>query len=195
MVRSHVKALSPSLLVVALLGACGDMRLVAPDPLPIAAPRGGAPLRSITEQEAFATADPYYVRDVLAPFGSDYNAFFDDPEAISDSAFEEQAPYSVASWEISPFEVDATTVNDYCDSVNDGVGGCHDCVQPTSGGGVPSSTDPSGESTLNFWLTCEEKWERCWQRCRRLFDRRARALCWGGCAASYALCVRRRRGG
>jgi hypothetical protein len=141
----------------------------------------------MTEQDAFATADPYYVRDILAPFGGNYDAFFDDPEVITDAQFEAQGPYSVQLSEVDPLEADATSVNNYCGSAS---------------GGGGSSPDPfysvmSGESTILSWLSCEQKWTRCWDRCRRLpaVAKQARALCWGGCAAAYALCVRRRRGG
>lgn len=45
---------------------------------------------------------------------------------------------------------------------------------------------------------CEVEWNRCNARCRRLPARTrahlaARALCWSGCAARYALCKRRER--
>lgn len=45
---------------------------------------------------------------------------------------------------------------------------------------------------------CEVEWNRCNARCRRLpritrAHRYARALCWSGCTARYALCKRRER--
>lgn len=42
---------------------------------------------------------------------------------------------------------------------------------------------------------CEVSRNRCWAKCRKLpaFDKRLRALCWGGCMAAYALCKARER--
>jgi hypothetical protein len=187
MLHYRIRVLVPSLLAALLVSGCGDTHPTGSIEAPVVAAPTAPPLRSTTGQDAFAIADPYYVRDILAPFGSNYDAFFDDPEVISDAQFEAQGPYSVQTWETDPIEGDATAVNEYCGSVS---------------GGGGSSPDPflsvmSVETTIASWESCEEKWTRCWDRCRRLpaLAKQARALCWGACAASYALCVRRRRGG
>jgi hypothetical protein len=54
--------------------------------------------------------------------------------------------------------------------------------------------DPSTGAEL-FAGPCEVAWNRCEDRCRAIqpWRKRARALCWGGCAARYALCKRRER--
>lgn len=189
------------ILMAVLLAGCGDALPVAPAAAVITPPGHGAARRSMTEQDAFATADPYYVRDVLAPFGGVYDQFFSDPEAITDGEFEAQAPYSVPAWEVSYFEADAYSVNDYCTYANSSGGGgggggwddggaCPGCQQE-----LMAYTVDGGGEVIAMYATCEQQWERCWSRCRRIWNARARALCWGACAASYALCVRRRRGG
>jgi hypothetical protein len=176
MFHKRRKALSLAV-IVAVLAACGDTLPSAPGAAVLTPPGDGAPLRTLSEEDAFATADPYYARDVLAPFGSAYDEFFLDPEAITDGEFEAKAPYFIADWEI------------------DVEGDCAGCLQQPTAGGAPYATDEGGEVFAAMPATCEQQWERCWNRCRRIIDSRARALCWAGCAAAYALCVRRRRGG
>ena len=148
---------------------------------------GGRPhLTTMSETDAVEISDPYAERDLFSGLNVGYEEFFEDPEAVSDAQFEAQGPASLYEWESDKFEADAAEVYDYCTSSSAG------------GGGGPDnyiySTD--GETLTSSWLTCEQKLERCWSRCRRIafWDRRARALCWGGCMAAYALCVRRRNG-
>lgn len=42
---------------------------------------------------------------------------------------------------------------------------------------------------------CEVARNRCWAKCRRIpaWEKRVRALCWGGCMTAYALCKQRER--
>ena len=194
MLHKHLQALVTTVIAVALLAACGDAHPTGTNGSGVAVRPGAPPLRStvepflMTEQDAFEIADPYYVRDVLAPLGGNYDAFFNDPEVISDAQFKAQGPYSVGSGEEDAIEADATAVNNYCEFTTNGGGG---------GAPDPFYSTTSGETTVASWSSCEQKWIRCWDRCRRLpaFPKQAKALCWAGCAASYALCVRRRRGG
>lgn len=148
---------------------------------------GGRPhFTTSSETDALAISDPYVSRELFSGFNVTYDEFFENPEAISDAEFQAQGPSVLFEWESDQIETDAARVHEYCTS-------------STGGGGGPdvymSGTGEDGSAV--FWLTCEEQLDRCWNRCRRIawWDRRARALCWAGCMAAYALCVRRRNGG
>lgn len=158
-------------------------------------PSAVRPQLLVTPMEAEATADSYVPQDPLGPFGGDYYGFFENPESVTDGQFLGQAPYSILEGQVPQIETDAENIEAYCASSGGGGGGgieppvyVTDQNEGTGDGSIAATSSSSD---------CAMKYTRCLQRCGRLasWDRRARALCWSGCMAAYALCIRRARGG
>jgi hypothetical protein len=172
-----------SVVVVAALSACADQGL--PTGSVRLTDRVGATrphFTTLTEADALQISDPYTARDLLTPYNVTYEEFFDDPEVISDSQFEAQVPDALYEWEIDKAETDVAKVYEYCSSAGGGDG-------PDE-----SMTSVDGDGFVLWEPSCEQKLEECWSRCRRipLWNRQRRAVCWAGCMAGYALCLRRR---
>ena len=135
-----------------------------------------APSQSGQAPDGFALFVPDAFAGMQYQPGDSMNAFI-AIEETSDNVFLSAAE--------SITEADADVIEAETCSLYDAI-----AVQFTAAEIESYEEDPN----VYFVGNCEKGFLRCNANCRRLpaFARRARALCWGGCMAAYALCIGRR---
>jgi hypothetical protein len=185
--------LIPAAAALLFVAACGDGSPLAPTseldglrPSFSASPQAWDPI--IDEPHAYSVADGYSPDQPLSPFGVSYETFFDNPESVADWQFEAEE-WRIPTWRTAEIDYDSERLVTYCGGGGGGGGGPFEpwIVEP-----IAESEWGEGESVM-FASTCEQRYNSCISRCRRLWSSRARALCYAGCMVAYADCLRRRR--
>jgi hypothetical protein len=157
--------------VVSSAFACDDTTITPPSEAPEFATSSAVSPQDASvqtgSQSAKDIAEPYISHDALAPFGVNYEDFLWNPELVTDADFEWYGPQKYTEPEADVVEYDGETVYSLVTGGSDGGDGS---ITPTAG-------------------VCDDLYDGCSGRCRRIRTIRARAVCWSGCMAAYAICL------
>jgi hypothetical protein len=161
------RALVASSLV--LLVACSESVSTGPSALAPQATAFRIDSRASVSGDPYWTAVPYTQYGVFDSLSVSRTAFAADPESITDQEFDDIGAQEIDASEEISYESDGLYVE-----------------SATAGGGGGGGEEP--EFVSSFFGHCEDQYGRNARRCRRVWTRKGKALCWAAIMVVYADC-------